>query len=61
MGVKELLSQKGIEFTEIDISKDKRAIKQLEELGVMTTPVTLIDGEMVIGLDKPKLEKLLGG
>ena len=57
--MKELLSQKGIEFTEIDISKDKTAIKQLEELGVMTTPVTLVDGEIVIGLDKPKLEELL--
>jgi len=57
--VKELLSQKGIEFTEIDISKDKTAIRQLEELGVMTTPVTLVDGEIVIGLDKPKLEELL--
>jgi len=57
--VKELLSQKGIEFTEIDISKDKTAIKQLEELGVMTPHVTLIDDEIVIGLDKPKLEELL--
>ena len=57
--MKELLSQKGIEFTEIDISKDKTAIRQLEELGVMTTPVTLVDGEIVIGLDKPKLEELL--
>lgn len=54
-----MLSQKGIEFTEIDISKDKTAIRQLEELGVMTTPVTLVDGEIVIGLDKPKLEELL--
>ncbi len=59
--MKEFLSQKGIEFREIDISKDETAIKRLEELGVMTTPVTVIDDEIVIGLDKPKLEKLLSG
>jgi hypothetical protein len=27
----------------------------------MTTPVTVIDGEIVIGFDRPKLEQLLGG
>ncbi len=32
----------------------------LERLGYMTTPVTLIDGEAVVGFDREKLEKLLG-
>ncbi|HJX38639.1 MAG TPA: glutaredoxin family protein, partial [Anaerolineae bacterium] len=47
--VKEFLSQKGIEFTERDVTVDELAIAELEELGFMTTPVTVIDGEVVIG------------
>ena len=58
--VKEYLSQKGIEFTERDITVDDTAIAELEELGYMTTPVTVIDGEVVIGFDREKLEQLLG-
>lgn len=57
--VKEYLSQRGVTFTERDISKDEDAIKDLQELGVMTTPVTKIDGEIVIGFDQQKLEQLL--
>ena len=58
--MKEYLSQKGIEFTERDITVDDTAIAELEELGYMTTPVTVIDGEVVIGFDREKLEQLLG-
>lgn len=58
--VKEFLSQKGIEFTDRDIMVDDRAIAELEELGYMTTPVTLIDGEVVVGFDRDRLEQLLG-
>jgi len=57
--VKEFLSQMGIEFTERDIMVDDRAIAELEELGYMTTPVTLIDGEVVVGFDRDRLEQLL--
>jgi glutaredoxin len=58
--VKEYLSQKGVEFTERDVSKDEDAINELKKLGVMTTPVTVIDGEMVVGFDQQKFEQLLG-
>jgi len=58
--VKEYLSQKGITFTERDVSKEPDAINKLKKLGVMTTPVTLINGDMVIGFDEQKLEQLLG-
>jgi len=33
---------------------------ELEKLGVFSTPATLIDGELVIGFDREKLEALLG-
>lgn len=32
----------------------------LERLGVATTPVTVIDGEVVVGFDRNRLTALLG-
>jgi len=57
--VKEFLSQKGIAYVERDVTKDEKALDELGALGVMTTPVTVIDGQIVIGFDKPKLEQQL--
>ena len=57
--VKEFLSQQNIDFIDRDITADDAALAELERLGYMTTPVTLIDGEAVVGFDRPKLEKLL--
>ncbi len=57
---KEFLSQKGIEFEERDVSKDEAALDELQKRGLMTTPVTLIDGDVVVGFDQLKLAKLLG-
>jgi hypothetical protein len=37
----------------------KEALADLEKLGYMTTPVTVVDGEVVIGFDRARLEKLL--
>ena len=56
---KEFLSQKGVSFTERDVSSDEQALAELERLGYRTTPVTLIDGEVVIGFDQERLEELL--
>jgi len=57
--LKEFLSKKGVKYTERDVSKEPEAINELKKLGVMTIPVTLINGEMVIGFDETKLEQLL--
>jgi glutaredoxin len=59
--VKEFLSQKGVSFEERDVAQDEAALSALEQLGVMTTPVTLIDDEMVIGFDRQRLSALLFG
>ena len=40
---------------------DPEARSELEKIGVMTTPVTVIDGEVVVGFDRRKLEALLAG
>ena len=57
--VKEFLSQRQIEFTVRNIAEDEAALVELEKLGLMTTPVTAIDAEIVVGFDRARLEKLL--
>ncbi len=57
---KEFLSQKGIPFEERDVSKDEAALEELQKRSLMTTPVTLIDSDVVVGFDRAKLAKLLG-
>jgi glutaredoxin 3 len=57
----EFLAAKGITFENRDITTDPHALEELEKLGYMTTPVTIIDGEVVVGFDRSKLERLLGG
>jgi glutaredoxin len=57
--VKEFLSQNKIEFVDRNVAGDEAALDELEKLGYMTTPVTVIDGQVVVGFDRDKLEKLL--
>lgn len=57
--VKEFLSRRGVEFTERNVVEDEAALAELEKLGVFTTPVTVIDGEVVIGFDQARLDALL--
>ena len=42
-----------------DIINDPTAMAELVELGLLTTPVTVIDGDVVVGFDRKKLESLL--
>ena len=58
--MKEFLSQRGVKFIERDIAADESALAELSQLGVFTTPVTVIGGEVVLGFDRAKLEGLLG-
>jgi glutaredoxin len=57
--VKEFLSQNKIEFVDRNIAADEAALADLEKLGYMTTPVTVVDGQVVVGFDRDKLQKLL--
>ena len=57
--VKEFLSQNKIEFVDRNIAGDEAALDELEKLGYMTTPVTVVDGQVVVGFDRDKLQKLL--
>jgi glutaredoxin len=59
--LKEFLSQNGVPYTDRDVATDEQALEELSALGYMTTPVTKIDGEVVVGFDRAKLEALLQG
>ncbi len=57
----EFLRAKGVEFTARNVVEDEEAFAELERMGTMTTPVTVIDEEeVVVGFDRKKLERLLG-
>ena len=57
--MKEYLSQKQVSFSDRDITKDSSAISELQKLGFMTTPVTVIGDRVIVGFDVPKLEEAL--
>jgi glutaredoxin len=57
---KEFLSEKGIEFIEKNIQEDQQAFLELVEMGYQTTPLTTIDGEVVVGFEPRELEEKLG-
>ncbi len=49
-----------MDFVAKNIREDQQALEELMKLGVRATPVTVIDGEMVVGFDRGKIERLLG-
>jgi len=56
----EFLSQKGVQFVEKNVRADQAALKELIDLGFQSTPVTIIDGQSVVGFDQAKIIELLG-
>ena len=57
--VKEFLSQRGVPFVERDVTRDISALDALRVLGVLTTPVTVINDQVVVGFDQARLTTLL--
>ena len=41
------------------MATDEAALDELQKLGWMTTPVTVIDGQIVVGFNTQKIEELL--
>ena len=56
----EFLSQKGVDFVNKNVRGDQAAMKELIDMGYQSTPVTLIDGQAVVGFDQQKISDLLG-
>lgn len=57
--LKNYLKANNIEYIEYNISKDQEARKNLIQLGYMSVPVILIDGEHVLGFDRIRIDQLL--
>lgn len=58
---KEYMQEKGVEFTEIDVSTDQEAAaKMVEKSGQMGVPVIEVDGKIIVGFDKKELKNALG-
>lgn len=59
--LKKYLIEKKIEFQEIDVSKDEKELEKMVSIsGQMGVPVVDIDGNIVIGFDKVKIDEILG-
>ncbi len=58
--MEEFLTQHGIPFQARNVAEDPAAMEELERLGVASTPVTVIGGEVVVGFNKKRLAALLG-
>ena len=57
---KRFLAERGVEFTEYDVSVDRSAVGEVVSLtGQMGVPVIVVGGEAVIGFDRARLEQLL--
>jgi glutaredoxin 3 len=58
--VKDHLSAREIDFEEVDVAADvNRARELVEKTGQYGVPVIDIDGEMVVGFDRPRIDALL--
>lgn len=58
--IKTFFKEKNIAFEDIDVSQDEIALKEMvDKSGQMGVPVIDIDGKIVVGFDKNKIEELL--
>ncbi|MBI2350214.1 MAG: glutaredoxin family protein [Deltaproteobacteria bacterium] len=46
-------------FVDKNVREDEAALKELLALGYQSTPVTLIDGQAVVGFNQQRIEELL--
>lgn len=59
--LKAYLRRHGVAFREVDISRDPRAAEKLaRRSGMMAVPQTDINGRLVVGFDRAKLDPMLG-
>ncbi len=59
--VKDYLKQKGVEFTDLNVASDLEARNNMvQKSGQLGVPVIDVDGQMVVGFNRAKLEEILG-
>jgi len=58
---KRYFDSKGISYENVDVSRDSRAaMEMINKSGQRGVPVIDIDGNIVIGFDKEKIDSLIG-
>ncbi len=58
---KDFFKENNIAYTEHDVASDLEKRKEMvEKSGQMGVPVIIIEDELTVGFDKPKIAKMLG-
>lgn len=58
--MREFLSRKGVRFTEYDVASNPAAASEMvQRSGQSGVPVTVVDGQVIVGFDRPGLERAL--
>lgn len=58
---KKFLQENNIQFNDIDVTSDqKKAQEMIDKSGQMGVPVIEVDGQVIVGFNKPQIKKLLG-
>lgn len=58
--VKSYLKARGLVFDERDVRADDAALQELQHRGYAATPLTLVDGQEILGVNRAKFEQALG-
>ncbi len=58
---KDYLDSKNISYTDYDVAKNyDKALEMVRKSGQQGVPVLDINGNIIVGFDKPNIDKLLG-
>lgn len=57
---KEFLSQKGVEYVDIDVTKDRAALTEMIRVsGLRSVPVIVVCEQVMVGFDPQQLEQMI--
>ncbi len=58
--VKKHLDERGVAYREVDVASDQQAaMDMVRKTGQQAVPVVEIDGELIVGFDKGRIDQLL--
>lgn len=58
---KRYLKERGVAFRDVDVSKDQAAARDMvRRSGQQGVPVIDIGGKIIVGFDRPKIDRMLG-
>ena len=58
---KDFFKEKGVEYEEFNVATDlTKRTEMVDKTGQMGVPVISIDGDYIVGFNKPKIAELLG-